>query len=246
MKLWFDEFLSPASTPDLILDGDLPKKDWFSGNRSELISNTDGAIHTVVPGRPIGLHPQDVAQLARQNIHLHFYDEFTHGQWQQWIEKSSSLAPEHLHIHPNVPQESWIETFSCYDAGWLHFFRSSNHGEIARANWDDLNIPARMATLALAGLPMIQANNTGHIVATQSLVTTLGLGIFPRNMAELGALLHDKPTMNQIRENVWANRKLFLFDEHVDELIRYFRQVIDQHDQEHLRKSKGQVTTLPQ
>ena len=38
-----------------LLDGDLPKRDWFDAPRTPLLSDSDGEIHTVVPGRPIVL-----------------------------------------------------------------------------------------------------------------------------------------------------------------------------------------------
>jgi hypothetical protein len=80
------------------------------------------------------------------------------------------MAPCYLHTHANVSQENWVREFSQYDAGWLHFFTSRNAGELMRADWDDPNYPARIATLAAAGLPMLQCDNTGHLEATQTLV----------------------------------------------------------------------------
>ncbi|HKG26149.1 MAG TPA: hypothetical protein VKB09_10905, partial [Thermomicrobiales bacterium] len=212
--------------PTLVLDGDLPKRDWFLGSRSPLLSDADGEIHTVVPGRPIGLHPEIVQALAAQGIHLHFYGDFTHGQWRQWIERTRSLAPAHLHLHANVDQEVWVAKFSRYDAGWLHAFTSENRGDLGRANWDDLNYPARLATLAVAGLPMIQADNTGSIVATQILCDRRGLGVTFTSIADLAAHLRDRPRLQAIRENVWAQREEFTFDAHADRLLAFFRAVI--------------------
>jgi len=227
MKEWFEEFIKVNETScSLVLDGDLPKKDWFTSPRSRLLSEKDGAFHTVVPGRPIGLHPYNVEELAKENIHLHFYGDFTHGQWKEWIEKSHKLAPGFLHIHSNVDQENWVHEFSQYDAGWLHFFQSENYGELMRACWDDLNIPARMSTLALAGLPMLQKNNEGHTVAIQSLSKKLKLGLIFNTMTELRHLLENRYLMNEIRNNVWQQRHLFTFDHHVDELVDFFAKVI--------------------
>ena len=228
MKSWLDEFISKKEdSPDYVLDGDLPKKDWFDQPQSGLLSETTlGEFHTVVPGRPIGLHPHNVVELAEQKIHLHFYGDFTHGQWKQWIEKTHSMAPGFLHIHANVDQENWVKEFSQYDAGWLHFFKSENQGEIRRSNWDDLNLPARMATLAIAGIPMLQADNAEHIVATQSFVKKQNLGLLFRDMKELGQLMRDRQLMLQLRENVWKQREMFMFDYHVIDLIKFFREVI--------------------
>ncbi|PRY12288.1 glycosyltransferase involved in cell wall biosynthesis [Pontibacter ummariensis] len=226
MRDWFEQYLPHNSEHTLILDGDLPKKEWFSEQRSPLLSEKDGEVHTVVPGRPIGLHPETVVELAENGVHLHFYGDFTHGQWKKWIERTMSMAPGYLHIHSNCSQDRWVEEFSQYDAGWLHFFQSENNGELMRSNWDDLNIPARMATLAVAGLPMLQRDNTGHMVATQSLVKKYGLGLFFSDMSELGKQLYDRDRMKALRDNVWKQRMLFAFDTHVEELVQFFRSII--------------------
>jgi hypothetical protein len=229
MRDWFDTVVPGLSDTKAthVLDGDLPKRDWFDQPTAPLLSEADGEIHTVVPGRPIGLYPQTVAELAEQRVHLHFYGDFTHGQWRQWIEKTLALAPAHLHLHANVDQAHWVSEFSRYDAGWLHFFASENDGEIRRANWDDLNYPARMATLAAAGLPMIQQANDGAIVATQTLARQLGIGLFFNTIEDLGVQLRDRVSMQAIRAQVWRQRPLFTFDHHAPELLAFFRRVID-------------------
>jgi hypothetical protein len=228
MQDWFETVVPglSGSKPCLVLDGDLPRATWFRGQRSPLCSAIDGQLHTVIPGRPIGLHPHIVKELADQAIHVHFYGDFTHGQWREWIEKARGLAPAHLHLHANVSQEGWVAEFSQYDAGWLHFFRSENFGEIRRANWDDLNLPARMATLAAAGLPMLQRNNEGSLVATQTLARDRGLGLLFDDMADLGRQMRDAAGLAQIRANVWRERERFTFDFHVSRLVSFFREVM--------------------
>lgn len=137
------------------------------------------------------------------------------------------MAPSHLHLHANIDQEDWVREFSQYDAGWLHFFKSENGGEIRRANWDDLNYPARISTLACAGLPVLQGDNTGHIVATQTLARELGIGVFFKTMEELAVQLKDRERMAEVRGNMLRHRSLFTFDSHVDDLVRFFRRVIE-------------------
>ena len=167
-----------------------------------------------------------MAELASHGIHLHFYGEITHGLWLQWIEKIQAMAPGYLHLHPNVDQSRWTEEFSQYDAGWLHLFDSGNGGEIRRVNWDDLKYPARLSTLAAAGLPMLQKANDGALVATLNIVEQLGTGIFFDTMDELAAQLRDREQVQMIRERVWQQRHLFTFDHHVPELVSFFRQAI--------------------
>lgn len=224
---WFSQFLPPDVDCPFILDGDLPKSDWLNNNVSGRLSDVDGEVHTVSLGRPIGINPEDVGVLARHGVHLHFYGGDIHqGQWEDWITKTKALAPDHLHLHANITQEQWVEEFSKYDAGWLHIFESSNFCDTMRIQWHDLNYPSRMATLAVAGLPMIQRDNSGHIVATQSLCERLGTGIFFKNYDHLGRLLNDRPLLEVVRQSVWQQRHEFTFDNHVDKLIDFFRAVI--------------------
>jgi hypothetical protein len=226
MADWFATFVPGAADHgrSLVLDGDLPRADWFAAApASRRLSERDGEIHTVVPGRPIGLHPQNVVELAANGIHLHFYGSFVHGQWREWIDRTRALAPRHLHIHRTVAQDRWVREFSKYDAGWLHVFRSRNGGDLRRADWDDLNLPARMATLAAAGLPMIQGTNDGSTVAIQTVGRELGVGLFHRDAGELAQQLRDEAGMTRRRENVQRHRASFTFDAHADRLVSFLR-----------------------
>src|SRR5512142_1385976 len=51
MRDWFDTVVPGLATsrPSLVLDGDLPKREWFAAEPSALLSEQDGEIHTVVP-----------------------------------------------------------------------------------------------------------------------------------------------------------------------------------------------------
>ncbi|HEY8597391.1 MAG TPA: glycosyltransferase family 2 protein [Thermomicrobiales bacterium] len=225
---WFATAIPGAvdAVPSLVLDGDLPKREWFTDRRSARLSASDGQLHTVVPGRPIGLHPWTVGELADVGIHLHFYGDFTQGVWRGWIEKANRVAEGYLHLHPNVDQPRWVEEFSRYDAGWLHLFRSENAGDVRRANWDDLNYPARIATLIGAGLPLLQYENAGAIVAAQNLARSRKLGLLFNDMGQLRDQLRDEVLMGRLRDSVWSQRHEFTFDHHADRLVAFFRDVI--------------------
>jgi glycosyltransferase involved in cell wall biosynthesis len=228
-------FPQSKATSYMVLDGELPKADWFKHTQKPLLSEKEGGYHTVVPGRPFGLTPQHIGELAMNNVHFHFYGESWHNTYSSFIISSKEVAPNHIHLHPNCDQRNWAEEFSQYDAGWLHFFESKNNGDYLKTNWEDFNIPARMATLAVAGLPMLQRDNTGHIVATQTICKELGIGIFFNKMGELAQILSNRKLMQKARDNAWEHRMEFAFDMHVPKLIEFFRVII---------KNKSQITGI--
>ena len=224
---WFFAALpATAAGRSLVLDGDLPKREWFTGERSPRLSEQDGEIHTVVPGGPIGLTPALIGELARARIHVHFYGSFHQGQWLDWIKRVKRVAGTRFHLHPQVDHERWIAEFSRYDAGWLHLLKSGNGGDLRRADWGDLNYPARIPTLVSAGVPLIQLDNAGALVAMQSLARELDIGLFLTKGAQLAEELRDTTRMELLRENVWRERDRFTFDRHADRLIAFFRETI--------------------
>lgn len=227
IKSWYEQFIGEKTRLSHILDGDLPSGAWFTDKKAILLSDIDGEIHTVASGRPYGIAPSFVEDLARHKIHLHIYGDYTQSFWANWINQSIHSARNYLHLHPFCKPEKWVEEYSRYDAGWLHLFTSSNDGELLKCTWDDLNYPARMCTLAAAGLPMIQKKNSDHIVASEILIKTLDIGIFFNSVEDLAEQLNDKPAIKQVRENVWANRKSFSFDYHAQELVDFFMKVIE-------------------
>lgn len=227
VKEWFELFVPNQfkNSPAFILDGDLPKKNCFEGDFSEKYSATDGAIHTVVVGRIMGITPSEMQILAKNNIHLHVYNE-TYISEDKILSRFRKVAPDHFHVEPHCPQFKWVEELSRYDAGWLHSFNGLNENALIRANWSDLNLPARINTLAAAGIPMIQKRNSGHIVAMRNYVDKYGMNILYDDITDLINHLHNKELLSRTEQNVRANRLNFTFDYHVPSLIDFFKQVM--------------------
>jgi glycosyltransferase involved in cell wall biosynthesis len=225
-KIWYEQFISPNARMPFILDGDLPKINYFTDDFSPRISDTDGEIHTIAPGRVVGISSEELRELAGQRIHLHLYIQNYPRTREPFISMASAVMGDCFHIHPSCIPQDWVKEFSRYDAGWLHCFESRNEGHLTRVEWDDLNLPARMSTLAAAGLPMLQRNNRGHIVAMQAKIEEPNMGICFDNYEQLGSLLKNKELMQTLRNNVMAHRYEFSFDRHVPDLIDFFRKII--------------------
>jgi len=224
MRDWFrlalGDMFDPATT--MLLDGDLPKADWFTDEWAPKLSAQDGQIHTVCPGRPLGI--DGPADLARNGIHIHFYGE----HFQQWFPNwtRSGVDAGYLHLHPTVEHDQWVRELSQYDAAWLHVFDSRNGGDLRRAMWDDLNLPARLGTYAAAGLPWIMRDNRASAVAMQRIADEIGAAVAFHTYEDLAAQLRDRPLLDQRTANMRAARMDFAFDTHADELIALFRRAI--------------------
>jgi len=223
--------LDPAGV--LVLDGDLPKAEWFAGLPAERLSARDGAVHTVVLGRPLGLDAELLVGLARAEIHTHLHGQVTDrgptGGWRAVVQDAVRRAPGHVHVHPAVTPSDWVGQLSRYDAGWLHRVRSSNGGDLRRATWDDLNAPARIPTLAAGGLPMLQPVSPGSRVATERMLRETKCGLLYDDLDDVVDRLRSAPALQSARDAVGRHRERFVFDTYADELLAFLRSAVGRH-----------------
>lgn len=224
---WFQLYIDPIYKNEFVLDGDLQKNTWFSDDRSPLLSEKDGEIHVLIAGRPYGITLDNIKQCADQRIHLHIYGKKFYSRYKEMLDKGQIIAPNHLHLHDSCKPEEFVKEFSQYDAGFLHYYKSENKGELVRVNWNDLNFPARMSTYAMAGIPLLMYNNDGNRVATQEYLEKYNMALTFKSILNIGDCFKDKVKLESIRNSVWKNRHIFSFDYHVDDLINFFHKVIE-------------------
>lgn len=238
VKAWFEMFI-PQCKNDIIvlLDGDLPKQEYFKTCLSKKISNTTDGIHTVVVGRMVGLGEKGLKVLADNNVHVHLYTENYHSSREALLNYYQRSFPNHFHLHPHVSPDKWTKEFSKYDAGWMHIVKSSNGGSLLHATWDDLNLPARISTYMAAGIPVIISDSPDNTIASQNQVKELGIGVTYTNLVELVRKLYDKAKMEELYMNVFKHRKEFSFDFHVPTLIESFKKAINN------KKNERQIVT---
>jgi len=60
----------------------------------------------------------------------HIYTDSYHETEETYNKHMTLVAPNHFHLHPFCTSENWVEEYSRYDAGWLHYFKSANEGDI--------------------------------------------------------------------------------------------------------------------
>jgi glycosyltransferase involved in cell wall biosynthesis len=222
---WFALALPGGARPDtaFVLDGDLPKEEWFTGRPAGLLSRRDGEPHTVVLGRPLGLDADFVAALARRGVHVHFHglvrEPGPGGERVDWLARAARAAPGRLHLHPATARPDWVRVLSRYDAGWLHRFRSRNGGDLRQATWHDLNYPARLPALMAAGVPVLAQHSPGSLVAAERLAGELGIGLLYEGADDLSAQLRDCAAAARRRRAVALHRHRFAFDTHAGGLL---------------------------
>lgn len=227
-KMWVQQFIPPCDEEScMLLDGDMPPADIFSDRFSPKLSAADGEIHTVVAGRLVGLSLDDYNILSKNGIHIHVYSEnlMPHDASAPFL----SADRNHFHIHTHVPQQRWTEEFSKYDAGWLHCVDGNNHGSVLKMTWADMNLPARISTYLVAGIPMIQKRNASHHFAQRSYVGHYDMDICYDNIMEVVKALKDKRLMERKAANVLAHRQEFSFEANEQKLTNFFRTIISRH-----------------
>jgi glycosyltransferase involved in cell wall biosynthesis len=221
---WFQLALDGQLDPQrvMVLDGDLPRRAWMGDGWTPKLSARDGQIHTVCVGRPLGIDPFE--EVARAGIHVHFYGRHFQQQFPNWTR--DGLATGHMHLHPTVEPAAWVRELSQYDAAWFHVFSSDNGGDLRRAHWDDLNLPARLGTYAAAGLPWLLRATPGSLTSVGRIARAHDVGVFYTDFADLADQLRDRRRLAELDANMRAARELFAFDTHVDDLIAFFRRII--------------------
>ena len=204
-RAWFEAALPGRLDPErtMVLDGDLPKRDWLAAAPSAPLADADGRVRTVLLGRPYGFDGALVEGLRARDIEVVAHAGRT-----------------------GVGPADWVRVLSRYDAGWLHPVRADNGGDVRRATWDDLNLPARIPTLLAAGLPLILPRNAaGDIHAAQTLGDSLGVALLYDDLDELAARLADRAALAKLRAAAWQRREEVTFDFHVDRLLSLLRAV---------------------
>ena len=223
---WYRQFLAPDATPEMMMDGDLPPAACFGSEFSKKLSDAEGGIHTVITGRMIGISESAMAVLAKNDIHIHLYTESYFDLNARQTDKFSTRYKDYFHCHRHVSQAEWTRELSKYDAGWLHCINSSNGGNLLKASWDDLNMPARMSTYAAAGIPFIIPANTGHIVASRDMAAELGVAITFDSYEELAGKLREEVSGRALARNMMENSMKFSFDYYVPQFISFIRESI--------------------
>lgn len=218
-----------ANTPYMFLDGELPRASWFKSPPHSSLSSFHDSIHTVVIGRAIGLTKDLALLLAQNDIHIHFYGRHALNHNSSLLKECAPEVGLHMHLHSSISFPSWSTEFSKFDAGWLHLSSSQNHGELAKMNWSDLNIPSRLPILVGCNVPSILMRNPGSLVAVNDLVSSNGIGVEFSSAEELVQTLLYRYSLRVAKEHCQISSDLFTFDSHIPDIEQFLWSVVSEH-----------------
>jgi hypothetical protein len=220
------------------MDSDLPWREFMNDRFSPKLSESDGEIHTVCVGRPLGI---DLVSAARQGIHVHVYGNsvddvatmVARGLAPTGFARLRGLVGRYLHVHPPMQpigasladirraKDRWVEEFSRYDAGWSYVKRPLPWPRLE----DQAAIPNRHGTYLLAGLPIITEALPGFDRYDSLTEHGVAIRFFPTDYARLAADLRHKARLAEMNEKARRCRERFTFDATVDALVGYFERV---------------------
>src|SRR5206468_1174522 len=95
--------------------------------------------------------------------------------------------------------------------------------DLRRASWDDLNQPARIGPLAIAGVPLLAPRHRGHTVTVDRVIGGAGIGLLHSSLEELGEQLPNTPVLSAARAAMLRHQAEFTFDHHAPRLEAVFR-----------------------
>ncbi|HYY12262.1 MAG TPA: glycosyltransferase family 2 protein [Kineosporiaceae bacterium] len=207
----------------LVMDGDLPHEHWQRGRFAPRLSEQDGEPHIVCVGRPLSL--ERLAETARQGVHVHSYgDNNFHPPWV----KALADETERFYLHRTVEPRDWVAELSQYDAAWTHDCPSDNRGDIRKACWSDLNLPARLGTYAAAGLPWLVRRSPGSLTATGALADRLGAALAYDSIGDLVDVVSDRSLVAAAGAAMRAGRAELTFQFHEDRLTTFLCRIARQ------------------
>jgi hypothetical protein len=226
-RRWFEAALPGRRDPawTLVMDGDLPRARVQEGPVRPRLSAADGIPRLALLGRPAGADPAFLGELAAAGVELHAHGVARSPLGRAWLAEAQRATGGGLVEHPAVGPEDWVGVLSRYDGGLLHRFRSENGGDVRRATWDDLNVPARVPTLLAAGVPLVQQASPGAAVHTQDLIRATGAGLLHDAAEDLAAALREEAATGAARARALAVRGDFAFEAHAGRLSAFLRAV---------------------
>jgi hypothetical protein len=215
-----------------IMDGDLISRRHMTNSFSPKLRALDGEFHVLIAGGlSIGgdrLDMRDLCQeMARRKVHTHLYgypraisatgypiipDLPTAIEYEAMAEAAS-----YIHLHQYIAPTQFVSEWSRYDAGLMHARVPCGHDQAA---FQRLNFAHRYTAYLAAGLPL--AIQEGGQDSMQHFIRTEGVGFV---FSDYDAFVEQLANASTIGETVRSRRTRYSFEEHVDGLVAFFRQV---------------------
>lgn len=179
------------------LDSDLIPSRYLAGTRRPKLSSSCESPHVLLAGTVTDDggrydYRELIRELADLGAHVHVYGQFRRLDWATGTMLDSAesagvyaslaeLLPQ-VHIHPPIPPDRFVETWSVYDAGLLHAPDPDDR-------FRPMNFPNRYSAYVAAGVPVALAR--GEMPALQDYLEGLQAAVVYDDPADLVRRLPD-------------------------------------------------------
>lgn len=206
-----DQGIDISSKPYILTNGMAYNADLIDKETPTKLSSLDGEPHVTLIGREY----HKSALFLKNQIHLHYHS--AHGS----LGKSSRYAHSEqflgdlsfLHKKPisltkifEFKKDSWYSTFYRYDAGIMQLV---GHRNIDVYNGIDINVPGRINTYILSGLPPIIRNVDSAILSFLKRYSNKEYFIAFKDEADLVMKLKDQEYLKILQRNLLEIREQF-------------------------------------
>ena len=158
-----DQGAAIQDIPYIISNGMAYNHDLISNNNTVKLRTADKTPHIALIGRD--RHKVNV--LLKNKIHVHYHSlsplqkhAYAHKEVYRGDARMIQNRPIHIKKIFDFKKKLWQKTFSRYDAGLMHFF---NPNGLDVFNGTDINVPGRVNTYIMHGLPPIISNKESAI-----------------------------------------------------------------------------------
>jgi len=220
-----DQGINIKNIPHYYINGMAYNKDLI-GSETTKLYDTDLETHVALIGRQ--QHNKDI--FLNNNIHLHYHSVnkiknnslYAHSEKYYGDIKFLREKVVNINFILKWKKEKWYTGFSKYDAGLMHFvgFRG-----IDVYKGIDINVPGRVNTYMLSGLPPIIVNTKSAIL---DFLQRKGNNYYIafKNDNDLIEKLKDRSYLSGLQENVLKIRHKFSMQEEMKDIFKFFEGVI--------------------
>lgn len=215
-----DQGADIENKPWLLANGMAFNADLITEPAPKKLSSIDGQSHISV----IGQIRHDMGYFAKNGIHVHYHsvgrkdvstNPYIHIEEYMGDGKKLSKKPISIQGLFSYKKKAWYKTFARYDAGIMHLARR----ELSIYRERDMNVPGRVNTYIMCGLPPIIWDEDSSI---RDFLAASGCALAFKSEPDLMTKLKDKEYMHGLQNQTLKVRKDFSMQHEIRRVTDFF------------------------